>query len=152
MEIQNILGYLLNTSARFIKRRMDKSLDSFNLTTPQWAILKLLYNKNELTQAQIAYELKADRATTGTIILNLYEKEYIHKVIDKNDRRSYIISLTQKAKDIIKQIELIVNNITNEALEGVSEEEVKVLYDTLKQIINNLANEEDNENSERKEI
>lgn len=45
MEIQNILGYLLNTSARFIKREMDKNLDKYDLTTSQWAVIKLLYTK-----------------------------------------------------------------------------------------------------------
>lgn len=152
MEIQDILGYLLNTSARFIKRKMDRNLESFNLTTSQWAILKLLNNKNELTQAQIAHELKADRATTGTIIINLHEKEYITKVVDKNDRRSYIISLTQKAKDTVKQIELIAENIIKEALTGVNDDDVKVLYDVLRQIINNLSNEEQNDNLQTKDI
>lgn len=145
MEIQNILGYLLNTSARFIKRKMDKNLEAFNLTTSQWAILKLLYNKGELTQAQIAYELRSDRATTGAVILNLHEKEYIHKVIDKNDRRSYIVSLTEKAKDIVVQIELVADNITKEALSGISEDDIKVLYEILRQIINNLSMEEEND-------
>lgn len=142
MEIQNILGYLLNTSARFIKRKMDKNLEVYNLTTSQWAVIKLLFNKNELTQAQIAEKLNADRATAGTVILNLYEKKYINKVIDKNDKRSYVISLTQKAKDVVKEIDLIAENVTKEALEGVSEDNTKVLYDVLKKIIVNLSRED----------
>jgi DNA-binding MarR family transcriptional regulator len=143
MEIQNVLGYLLNTSARFIKREMDKNLEAFNLTTSQWAILKLLDQKSELTQAQISNELKGDRATTGTVTLNLYEKGYINKVMDQKDRRSYIISLTQKAKEIISQIELIAEDITKTALKGVSEQDVTVLYDILNKIIINLSVEED---------
>lgn len=142
MGIQNILGYLLNTSARFIKRKMDKNLEVYNLTTSQWAVINLLFNKNELTQAQIAEELNADRATAGTVILNLYEKKYIDKVIDKNDRRSYVISLTQKAKDAVKEIDLIAENVTKEALEGVSEDNIKVLYDVLKKLIVNLSRED----------
>lgn len=151
MELQNILGYLINTSAKFIKRKMDKNLESFNLTTPQWAVLKLIHDKNELTQAQIAHELQADRATTGAVILNLCEKDYVYKTIDKNDRRAYIISLTQKAKDTVKQIELITDSITKEALEGVSEDKVKVLYDVLRQILSNLAIEEQSDNLETRE-
>lgn len=142
MEIQNILGYLLNTSARFIKRKMDKNLEVYNLTTSQWAVIKLLFNKNELTQAQIAEELNADRATAGNVILNLYEKKYINKVIDKNDKRSYVISLTQKAKDAVKEIDLIAENVTKEALQGLSEDNTKVLYDVLKKIIVNLSRED----------
>ncbi|MDF2503629.1 MarR family transcriptional regulator [Clostridium sp.] len=152
MEIQNILGYLLNTSARFIKRKMDKNLEVYNLTTSQWAVIKLLFNKKELTQAQIADELNSDRATSGTVILKLYEKKYIDKVIDKNDRRSYVISLTQKAKNAVKEIDLIAENITKKALTGLSDDNIKVLYDVLRQIINNLSEEEQNDDLETRDI
>ena len=148
MEIQNILGYLLNTSARFIKRKMDKNLEVYNLTTSQWAVIKLLFNKKQLTQAQIADELNADRATVGTVILKLYEKKYIDKIIDKNDRRSYVISLTQKAKNAVNEIDLIAENLTKEALVGVSDDNIKVLYDVLRQIINNLSLSEEERNDE----
>lgn len=139
MEIQNILGYLLGASSRFIKRKMDKKLEAYKLTTSQWSVIKLLDSKTELTQAEIADELKADRATAGAVILNLYEKQYVDKVIDKNDRRSYVIRLTQKAKAAVKEIERIAEKVTEEALEGVTDADKKILYDVLKQIINNLS-------------
>lgn len=139
MEIQNILGYLLGTSSRFIKRKMDKNLEAYKLTTSQWSVIKLLDSKTELTQAEIADELKGDRATAGAIILNLYEKQYVDKVIDKNDRRAYVIRLTQKSKDAVKEIERIAEKVTEEALEGVTDADKKILYDVLRQIINNLS-------------
>lgn len=152
MEIQNILGYLLNTSARFIKRKMDKNLERYNLTTSQWAVIKLLFDRKELTQAQIADELNSDRATAGTVILKLYEKKYIDKVIDKNDKRSYVISLTQEAKNVVKEIELIAEHITKEALIEVSDDNIKVLYDVLGQIIKNLSKEEQDDDLETRDI
>ncbi len=141
MEIQNILGYLIGTSARFIKREMDKNLETYDLTTSQWAVIKLLYNKEKLTQVEIANELRGDRATAGTVILNLCEKKYVDKVIDKNDRRSYMITLTEKAKDVVKEIDIIAEKVTKQALEGLSDDNTKILYQTLKQIINNLSRE-----------
>ncbi len=152
MEIQNILGYLLNTSARFIKRKMDKNLEAYNLTTSQWAVIKLLFNKEELTQAEIATELRGDKATAGSVILNLYEKNFIDKAIDKNDRRSYVITLTEKAKNAVKEIDLIAENVTKEALVGLSDENTKVLYHALKQIISNLSKEEQNNDLETRNI
>ena len=139
MEMHNTLGYLLNTSARFIKRKMDKNLERYNLTTSQWAVIKLLSKKRELTQAQIAEKLNSDRATAGTVITNLYEKKYVNKVIDEKDSRSYLISLTEKAKDIVKEIDLIVEDVTKEALTGISDEEREVLHKALRQVINNLS-------------
>lgn len=152
VEIQNILGYMLNTSARFIKRRMDKNLENYKLTTSQWGVIKLLSKKDQLTQAQIADELKADRATAGTIISNLYEKKYIDKIVDKNDRRSYVISLTEKAKNTVKEIDLIAEMVTQEALSGIDDNNIKAFYDVLKQIIDNLVKEEENSDMETRDI
>jgi DNA-binding MarR family transcriptional regulator len=138
MEIQKILGYLLNTSARFIKRRMDIELEKYDITTSQWAVLKLLNSKKELSQAQIADELMGDRATLGTVIYRLIEKGYIIKNLDLIDRRSYVVSLSEKAQLIIQDMENMVEKVTHEALEGLGETEVEKLYCFLNRIINNL--------------
>ena len=141
MEIHEILGYLLNTSARFIKRRMDHELERFNITTSQWAVMKLLDTKKELTQAQIAEELMSDRATIGTVIYKLLEKEYAEKNLDSEDRRSYVVHLTEKAKGIIKEVESSAKTVTEEALEGMDQEEIDNLCKSLNRVIKNLSKE-----------
>ncbi len=141
MEIQEILGYLLNSSAKMIKRTMDSYLDKYGITTSQWAILKLLDNKIQLTQTQIAKELLGDRATAGDVIQRLCEKGYIEKSLDKYDRRVYVVSLTPKAKNVIVDIEGMVSVVTKKALEGLTESEEQILYKSLKHIINNLSQE-----------
>ena len=97
MEIQQILGYLLNTAARMIKRAMDDNLSKYNITTSQWAVLKLLDSKPGLTQTEIARALSADKATAGEVILRLSEKDYLKKSVNERDKRSYSVSLTPKA-------------------------------------------------------
>lgn len=142
MEIQEILGYMLATSSKLIKRTMDSYLCTYHITTSQWAVLKLLDTRIKLTQSQIANELSGDKATAGEIILRLYEKDYIEKSFDKNDRRAYLISLTPKAKNIIKDIERMANEVTESALKGLSEDDIQILYKSLKQIIDNMSREE----------
>lgn len=141
MEIQEILGYLLNSSSKLIKRTMDSYLDKYDITTSQWAILKLLDSKKQLTQTQIARELMGDRATAGDVIQRLCEKGYIEKSIDKNDRRVYVVSLTPKANNVIVDIEGMASVVTKKALEGLTESEEQSLYKSLKHIINNLSQE-----------
>jgi len=94
MEIQQILGYLLNTSSKLIKKTMNNNLSEYNITTAQWAVLKLLDTKTQLTQTEIAKELLGDKATAGDVILRLSEKNYIEKSVSKNDKRMYIIYLS----------------------------------------------------------
>ncbi len=73
-DIQDSIGYLLNVSARLIKRNLDIRLLKFDITTSQWAVLKLLSVEPILTQAQIAERLNSDRATCGSIIDRLEKK------------------------------------------------------------------------------
>jgi Transcriptional regulators len=142
MEIQEILGYKLATSSKLLKRAMDDKLSAYHITTSQWAVLKLLDTRIQLTQSQIANELIGDKATVGEVILKLQEKDYIEKSFGKNDRRVYLISLTPKAKSIIKDIEEMVNNVTKTALNNFSGNEKQTLYKFLNQIIDNLSKEE----------
>lgn len=141
MEIQQILGYLLNTSGKLTKRMMDNRLSKYNITTSQWAVLKLLDTKNHLTQTEIAKELLGDKATAGDIILRLCEKKYIEKSMNKNDKRMYIVSLTPKGKNMISDLERMANDVSKKALEGLSDNDIQALYKSLNQIIDNLSKE-----------
>lgn len=142
MEIQGILGYMLNASARLIKREMDSYLENYNVTTSQWAVLKLLDTKKQLTQTEIAVELSGDKATAGEIIFKLCEKKYLEKKQDTRDRRAYVITLTPRAQEIVKDIEMMSEEVTKKALKDLDEEAVQVMYKCLNKIIANLTGEE----------
>lgn len=142
MNIQEILGYLLGTSSKLVKRTMDNNLSKYNITTSQWAILKLLDTKGQLTQTQIANELMSDKATAGDVILRLAEKEYIEKLSDKSDRRVYVVNLTPKAKSVIAEIEKMSDDVTKKALKGLNDNDIEVFYKSLNMVISNLSQEE----------
>lgn len=141
MIIQQMLGYLLNTSGKLSKRIFDNNLSKYNITTSQWAVLKLLDTKEELTQTEIAKELLGDKATVGDVILRLCEKNYIEKSINKFDKRMYVVRLTPKAKNVIEDIEIMANDLSSKALAGLNEQDIQILYKSLNQIINNLSKE-----------
>lgn len=141
MEIQEVLGYMLGASSKLIKRTMENYLRKYDITTSQWAVLKLLDTRIPLTQSQIANELLGDKATIGEVIQRLYEKDYIEKSFSKNDRRAYLISLTPKAKNAVKDIERMVNEVTEKAIKGFTEDDIQLLYKFLNHIIDNLKGE-----------
>lgn len=142
MNIQQQFGYLLNTSSKQMKRTMDNNLSKYNITTSQWAVLKLLDTKHQLTQTEIAKELLGDKATAGDIILKLCKKNYIEKSMNKDDRRVFVVSLTPKAKNMITDMESMAKDVSAKALEGLDENEVQILYKSLNQIIKNLSKED----------
>lgn len=141
MQIQQMLGYLLNTSGKLTKKVLDNNLSKYNITTSQWAVLKLLDAKKQLTQTEIAKELLGDKATAGDVILRLCEKNYIEKSVNKVDKRMYVVRLTPKAKSVIADMETMANDVCKKALEGLDDNDIQILYKSLNQIINNLYKE-----------
>lgn len=141
LEIQQSLGYLLNTSARLIKRELDKHLKSYNITTAQWAILKLLSAEDNLSQAEIANKTNSDRATCGTVIDKLISKGLLQKELFENDRRSYRVKILSPALAVINEITLLAESVNNSAIEGLSDTELKIFTKCLDTTISNLGGE-----------
>lgn len=138
MEIQQSLGYLLNTGARLIKRKLDVQLKNYNITTAQWAALKLLSVENNLSQAEIAEKMNADRATCGSVIDNLISKGLLEKELSQDDRRSYIVKILPHALAIVDEVTLLAVNTNCYALQGLSECDISTLLKCLESIIQNL--------------
>ena len=138
MEISEALGHLLNTGARLIKRRMDACLVEYDLTSTQWSVLKLLQEKNRLTQARISEELMADRATVCSVVAKLEQKGYVEKNPAPDDKRAFTISLNDRALKAVNGIEARANSIIKDALAGMDPNTVDALHKSLKQVIDNL--------------
>lgn len=139
MQISQSLGYLLNAGARMIKRKLDDTLAQYGITTAQWAVLKLLDEKKKQSQAQIADELKSDRATVGSVIFRLIDKQLVQKELDPEDRRSYLVTLTTQAEEIVRRVERMAAQVNETALDGISGQDRQLLMETLSKIIANLS-------------
>ena len=137
-DIQDSIGYLLNVTARLMKRNLDIRLLQFDITASQWAVLKLLSEEPVLTQAQIAERLNSDRATCGSVIDRLAKKEMIAKKANAVDRRAFDISLSHKGIELVEILTEHAVESDKQALKGVSDSEMKILYKVLRQITYNL--------------
>ncbi len=143
MEIQQSLGYLLNTSARLMKRKLDLQLKAYGITTAQWAVLKLLSVEDNLSQAEIADKTNADRATCGAVIDKLISKELLQKELYENDRRSYRVRILPPALAIVNKVTLLAKGVNELSVNGLSDTEISILTQCLNTIISNLGGDKD---------
>jgi len=142
MEKENIMGYLFSRSSRSYKKAINQALEKHNLTTVQCGVIRTLKHNGSLTQAEIAEIFSSDRATIGSVIQKLLDKDYLNKELSNTDKRAYIVSLTPKAIKIADEIEEISAMIEQKALAGLSKEEIEMFYKTLNRIVVNLDREE----------
>lgn len=141
MQLEESLGYLLNMSAKAIKRKFDAALKEYDITTSQWAVLKLLSVEEGLSQAEIAHKTNSDRATCGAIIDKLVSKELVEKTLSKSDRRSYIIAIVPNALKMVRAISSLAEEINACALKGFSHDEAEQFKAWLTAVTRNLTAE-----------
>lgn len=140
MNIDQSLGYLLNTSARSIKSLLNNKLKSAGVTTSQWAILKLLSEKGTLTQVDIALNLRSDKATVGTVVEKIEKMGLIKKEKSTLDKRAYNILLTKSGENLVTNLVTAADDVNAQAFRGFSERQRKELDEHLNKIITNLEN------------
>lgn len=82
--------------------------------------------------------LDLGKITLGAVIGGLEAEEWIERRPDLKDRRLKIVCLTPKANSIIKSIEFVDTQITNEIMKNLSQAEAEQIGDILAGVKLNL--------------
>ena len=141
MRAESNLGGLLGKASRLLSNRFNNDLKVHNLTVEQWSLLAVLWSKDAQTQKSLQEALLKDKATINSLVTYLAKNAFISKLKDSTDKRSFIISLTNKGKQLQNTtIPIAIQNITK-ATESVEREDLERTLLVLNQIINNLTKE-----------
>ncbi len=79
---------------------IKKQLAPYNLAPEQNLVMMLLWEKDGLTQNEIAELLVKDKTNVARMLFNLEQKGFIRRACPKNDRRSLIVYLTEEGKQL----------------------------------------------------
>ncbi|TCK92823.1 DNA-binding MarR family transcriptional regulator [Natranaerovirga hydrolytica] len=139
------IGYLLNKAARMMKYHLEGKLKEIGLTVQQYAVIRDINayescdNKEDyLTPAMIAKRLDFNRPTITGILERLESSGWISRAINPTDRRSQFVTITDKAKEKIPELEQCSKETISDALKGLNEDEVNNLVRYLHIIIDNI--------------
>lgn len=149
MDYSDNLGYLINKASRLAKWDLNNSLAEEGITSAQWGLIRDIYineklcNSEEeklqkLTPAAIAERLRADRPTISCMLERLVKQGLANRISNPKDRRSQMIHLTEKAKELMPKLEFLSDNTLERAVKGFDENEVKQLKQYLMRVIENL--------------
>lgn len=143
MLINESFGYIINSTAKNIKKELEERIKKYDITTAQWAALKVLSEKNNLTQAEVAEKLSADRATTGAIIDKLINKKLVCRYQCESDRRANRVCISEYGVELARKISYEAAKCNSEALQGFKDEEIEQLLNYLNRVNSNLSKEGD---------
>jgi DNA-binding MarR family transcriptional regulator len=145
MSLKIPLGYVLCKTkrayrskllARFKENDVDLSLDLY--------ILLFQINLNEsVTQQELAEHLQKDKSVILRQINVLIERGFTVRSWDANDRRKKNLVLTLTGKKIIEDSIVFAKSVSDELLEGVSNEDQLIFENVIQRIFENSGFEND---------
>ncbi|KKM11702.1 MarR family transcriptional regulator [Clostridiales bacterium PH28_bin88] len=99
-DIEESLGFLLAKNHQRAASLFREALEPYDITPPQFATLAILWRQDGLSQTKLCSLANMDRTTLGGIIDRLEKQELAVRKDDPEDRRTYLIYLTPKGKDL----------------------------------------------------
>ena len=135
---EHLLGFVLNDVSRLLRTRFDQRARGHGLTRSQWRVLVHLARTEGIIQSGLADILEVERMTLGRLIDRLESAGWVERRADSKDRRVRRLYLTATARPTLKDMMQIATDMHDEALHGLSGEELNRLMQSLLIIKSNL--------------
>lgn len=130
--------YLLMANHLMLQKHFFHRIKELKLTLGQPKVLDYLQQNNGAMQKDIAKGCHIEPASLSTILNGMEKHGLITRNIDKQNRRNINIFMTEKGKEICKQIEQEFIAIEKKAFYNFSEKEVNQLTEYMIRLHNNL--------------
>lgn len=133
-------NFLTGRTSVAMDRRFHKNLknSSVAISTEQWTIMYQLWEKEGLTQQEISSNTYKDKTSVTRLLNNLEQLNLVVRTPHHSDRRTKLVYLTRKGKDLKNESMLEADKTIEEAFSGVSDDQLKVCQDVLEKVFNNL--------------
>jgi len=139
LENKIVIGF--DRISQVFKTLLIEESQQYNLSPIQIQLLIFInyHSENKSTISYLSKEFHLSKPTVSETIKTLERKNYITKVADKGDTRSYFIQITDLGKTIVQHTEHYVNPLLN-IISNIDETNKLILWETITNIIKELNN------------
>lgn len=143
LKLSNQICFPLYSVSRLITKAYKPFLDKMEITYPQYLVLLVLWENDNITVNQITEKLLLNTNTLSPMLKRMEKLELIERNRSKEDERSVIIKLTQKGKDLKTKAACIPNELASVLVtQNIQVEDVMNLKNILNEWIDVLSKEE----------
>jgi DNA-binding MarR family transcriptional regulator len=133
-----------DTMALFIRRLdvkitnlMRTKMEPYQIAPEQHLILRLLLERDGLTQNEIAQQLEKDKTNVARMVSSLEKKGFIIRVTSTSDRRYVSVHISQKGRILCEMVRPHLAEVNKQLQQGMTEEEKETLSRILHKIYKN---------------
>lgn len=132
------LGFLIHDCARLRRIVIDETFRPLNVTRSQAWLMAYLSRTDGVPQSALAEQMGLGKVALGGLVDRLEISEMIERRAEPNDRRVNNIFLTEKGKQVVKDMRKLTLEANKNILKGISIKDLKTTVITLKQLKHNL--------------
>lgn len=135
-------GVHLDVTLKLIKQDLLKRFreNGIDLTPEQWTVISELAERDTVYQRELAANTFKDAPTVSRIIELLVNRGYLSRVADKEDRRRFLVSLTEEGRNIYKQSAPLLYDARTLGWAGLDDKDYENLTRILGKISDNISN------------
>ena len=131
-------AHLISRAARMMSRLGDEVLKPYGFSVGQLPVLGMLSDGEALPQKTLALRAQIEQPSMAQMLNRMERDGLIHRTPDPADKRSHLISLTDTASGRLPGMLADIKRGGEDALAGLSAEEVATLTHLLHKVIANL--------------
>lgn len=148
-DLNNIpLGLYFSIIHRTHMIHLNHEMKDLNITAGQFPYLIYLSEKEGISQEELASYYHIDKGTVARALKKLEDNGFINREIDSENRRRYILHLTEKGKALVPKIYKVDAEWEKTVYHDFSESEKELLFKTMKKLaIRSLENVSYGENN-----
>lgn len=131
------IAILIKKAALEFDKIANPMLAEYDLTASQYRVLKYLVSLPDKTAriVDIEKECSITHPTALGLLDNLAKKGFVEKVVNPQDARSKVISLTDKTKNMQEELENAGNRLEDKLTENLTEKERQQLLSLLQKML-----------------
>ena len=119
---------------RRVYEHYESRLAPYSLTTPQYMVFMALYASDGITIGELGQRVALDGSTITGILDRMEKNGYVERRPNAGDRRSALVFLTDKARQIAPQIIPFADELDASIREGHTPEEMAVFERVLREL------------------
>lgn len=135
-----LYSFITGMASTALARRLQKNFkqSAIEVTVEQWSVLYHLWKEEGISQQELCNRSFRDKPSITRLVDNLERLKLVKRVPSKQDRRINLIYLTEAGRKLQDETMTMANQTLNEALAGVSKEDIERCKAVLKQVYDNL--------------
>lgn len=124
LKLENQICFPLYAASRLIIRAYQSDLDKLGITYPQYLVLMLLWEHEEMTVNKIAEKLILNTNTITPLLKRMEAQQILTRESSKTDQRKVIVKLTEQGKTMQLDAAQIPFNLLNKLNASMNQEQL----------------------------